>query len=154
MCSVRLVRGVPVAVAPDRLDGETSRRLEPELDELAKRGYATIVVDLSNTRICGQAGLAVLIGAHERARAEGGELRLVGTSRALRRMSSAGGVPSRPRRFASLDEAVAELPAPVIAPPAARVGPVGAIVWLVRDNPGQRITQAGRRARPMKAARA
>jgi anti-sigma B factor antagonist len=154
MCSVRLVRGVPVAVAPDRLDGETSRRLEPELERLAQRGYATIVVDLSNTKVCDHAGLAVLISAHERASAEGGELRLVGTSRALRRMSSPGGVPPRPRRFASLDEAVAELPAPVIAPPEASLGPVGTIVWLVRDNPRQRIRRTGRRARPMTAARA
>jgi anti-sigma B factor antagonist len=150
MSSVRLVRGVPVAAAPDRLDGETSRRLELELSQLAEHGYATIVVDLSNTRFCDQAGLAVVICAHERASAEGGELRLAGTGRVVRRMSSPGGVPSRPCRFASVDEAVAELPAPAIAPPAARFGSI----WLVRDNRRQRIRRTGRGARPMKAVRA
>jgi anti-anti-sigma factor len=151
-CSVRLVRGVPVAAAPGRLDGGTSHRLRLALDRLADRGYATVVVDLSNTRFCDEAGLAVLIGAHGRARAEGGELRLVETSRALRRMSSVAVIPCKPRRFASVDEAVAELPAAAIAPPDASLGRAGAIIWLVPDRPPRRTRRTARRARPMTVA--
>jgi anti-anti-sigma factor len=149
MCSVRLVRGVPVASAPERLDGDTSRQLRLALAELAERGYATLVVDLSNTRFCDQAGRAVLTRAHERACAEGGELRLVGTRRASLQTFSPCGVARPPRRFASLDEAVAELPAAAIAPAG---GPAGTIAWLIRDNPHPRIRRPGRPARPRTAA--
>jgi anti-anti-sigma regulatory factor len=151
-CPVRLVRGVPVAAAPDRLDDDNSRRLGLVLAELANRGYATVVVDLSNTRFCGQAGSAMLMRAHERACAEGGELRLVAPTRVLPRMFALGRGSCRPRRFASPDEAVAELPAAAIAPSAASTGPAGTIVWLVRDNPRPQIGQLRRRARCMTTA--
>jgi anti-anti-sigma regulatory factor len=147
MSAVRLVRGVPVAAAPDRLDDANSRRLGLALAELAVRGYATVVVDLSNTGFCGQAGSAMLMRAHERACAEGGELRLVATTRVLPRMFALGRRSCRPRRFASLGEAVAELPALAIAAPAASTGPAGTIVWLVRDNPRPRVRRIRRQAR-------
>ena len=43
----------------------------------ADRGHATVVVDMTGTRFCDSAGLTVLVRAHKRAQAEGGELRLV-----------------------------------------------------------------------------
>jgi anti-sigma B factor antagonist len=124
-CPVRLIRGVPVAAAPDRLDASASRRLRSALVQLAERGHATLVVDLSRTRYCDSAGLSVLIGAHERACAEGGELRLVAASRAVLRMLSLAGMSGRPRPFLSLEQAVAELPAAMIAQPRRQLGPVG-----------------------------
>jgi anti-anti-sigma regulatory factor len=45
--------------------------------EAACRGHATFVVDMTRTRLCAAAGLSVLVRAHKRAVAEGGELRLV-----------------------------------------------------------------------------
>lgn len=146
MWSVRLVRGVPVAAAPGRLDADGSHRLGLALSELAGNGYATVVADLSNTRLCDQDGLAVLISAHEDACAEGGELRVVATGRALLAMLSGVDASSRPRQFASVDEAVAELPAAAIAPPNAWLGPSGTIVWQVLEDPRPRT---GRRARTL-----
>jgi anti-anti-sigma regulatory factor len=151
MCSVRLIRGIPVAAAPDRLDADGARRLRLALAELADGGYATIVADLSSTTLCDEDGLAVLISAHERACAEGGELRVVATSRAMLATLSSTDASTRPRRFASLDEAVAELPAAAIAPPNSGVGPAGTIVWQLLDNPRQ---PASRRARTMTGASA
>jgi anti-anti-sigma regulatory factor len=146
MCSVRLVRGVPVATAPEQLDADGSLRLRLALSELADSGYATIVADLSGTRLCDRDGLAVLTSAHEGACAEGGELRVVATSRSVLAMLAGVGASSRPRQFANVDEAVAELPAAVIAPPNAGLGPAGTIVWQVLDDPRSR---PGRRARTL-----
>jgi anti-anti-sigma regulatory factor len=146
MCSVRLVRGVPVATAPDRLDADGSHRLGLALSELADSGYATVVADLSHTTLCEQDGLAVLVSAHEGACAEGGDLRVVATGRAVLAALSRVGASSRPRQFATVDEAVAELPAAAIAPPNAGLGPAGTIVWQVLDDPRPR---AGRCARTL-----
>jgi len=44
---------------------------------LREGGHATVVVDMSRTRFCDSSGIHVLLGAHERAVAAGGELRLV-----------------------------------------------------------------------------
>jgi anti-anti-sigma regulatory factor len=151
MCSVSLVRGVPVATAPGRLDADGSRRLRLALSELADSGYATVVADLSDTRLCDQDGLAGLISAHEGACAEGGELRVVATSRAVLAMLAGVGASAGPRQFATVDEAVAELPAAAIAPPNAGLGPAGTIVWQVLDDPRSR---AGRRARILTATSA
>jgi anti-sigma B factor antagonist len=146
-CPVRMIRGVPVAAAPDRLDASTSRRLWSALTQLAERGHATLVVDLSRTQFCDSAGLRVLIGAHERACAEGGELRLVTASRMMLKMLSLAGIPRRPRPFPNLDQAVAELPAAMIAPPGPLPAPAGGIAWRVSDT-RRRPSRRDRRLRP------
>jgi len=45
--------------------------------EAARRGHGTFVVDMTGTRYCDLAGVEVLVRAHTRALADGGELRLV-----------------------------------------------------------------------------
>lgn len=71
------------------------------------------MVDMTGIRFCDSAGLAVLVRAHRRAVAEGGELRVV---------IPGGGAVSRVfaitslDRVGSLDEAVAPRPGAVIRP--------------------------------------
>ena len=57
-------------------DITTAEQLRTVLLRAANRGYATVVVDMTLTRFCDSAGLTVLVRAHKRAVADGGELRL------------------------------------------------------------------------------
>jgi anti-sigma B factor antagonist len=72
-----MINGVPVVATPAEVDITTADQLCAVLLDAAGRGYATVVVDMSRTRFCDSSGLHVLLRAHERATAEGGELRLV-----------------------------------------------------------------------------
>ena len=63
--------------APAEIDITTAEQLRTVLLHAADRGHATIVVDMTRTRFRDSAGLTVLVRAHKRAVAEGGELRLV-----------------------------------------------------------------------------
>jgi len=71
------VGGMPVVIAPDEIDMTTAGQLRAILFEWHTRGHATVVVDMTGTQFCDSAGLRELVRAHKRARAEGGELRLV-----------------------------------------------------------------------------
>src|SRR5262249_44207613 len=59
------------------IDIATTDQLRGVLLDAAIRGHATVVVDMSRARFCDSNGLHVLLRAHQRAVAEGGELRLV-----------------------------------------------------------------------------
>ena len=72
-----MINGVPVVTAPAEIDATTAEQLRTVLLHSAARGHATIVVDMTRTWVCDSAGLTVLVRAHRRAVAEGGELRLV-----------------------------------------------------------------------------
>jgi anti-sigma B factor antagonist len=74
---VQIIDGVPVITPPGEIDVTTAGELLLALLEAAARGSTTIVVDLTGTPFCDSAGLTVLVQAHRRALAEGGELRLV-----------------------------------------------------------------------------
>ena len=91
-CPVTTLRGVPVITAPLEIDMASAERLRAVLAETAARGHATIVVDLSETAFCDTAGLQVLVLAHRRALAEGGQLRLVVRAATLLRLFSLTGV--------------------------------------------------------------
>jgi anti-anti-sigma factor len=113
--TVRLVRGVPVAALPCRLDAVNAGLLEAALRHWLSCGFATLVVDLSQTQLCDPAGFAALLRAHKAASAEGGEVRVVASTATARVLSIAGN--SRALRyFASLTEAVAETPMVAIQP--------------------------------------
>ena len=81
-----MVNGVPVVEAPEEIDICNAEQLRIVLLEAGSRGHATIVVDMTRTRFCDSSGFSVLAGAHKRALAEGGGLRLVipADSRVLR----------------------------------------------------------------------
>jgi anti-sigma B factor antagonist len=106
-----MISGVPVVAMPAEIDITTTDQLRGVLFDAAVRGHATVVVDMSRTRFCDSDGLHVLLRAHERAVAEGGELRLVlpgdgPIPRIVTLMCLDQLIPS----FASLAEALAHTP--------------------------------------------
>jgi anti-sigma B factor antagonist len=106
-----MIDGVPVVAMPAEIDITTADQLRGVLLDAALRGHATVVVDMSRTRFCDSSGLHVLLGAHQRAVAEGGELRLVlpgdgPVPRIVTLMCLDQLIPS----FASLAEALARTP--------------------------------------------
>ena len=74
---LEMISGLPVVTGPADIDVTNADQLRTALLEAAVRGHATVVVDLTLTSFCDSAGLGVLVRAHKRALAEGGEVRLV-----------------------------------------------------------------------------
>ena len=102
-----VISAVPVVTAPEEMDITTAYRLRGAL-AAAVRGHATVVVDMTRTHACDTAGLHVLVRAHRRALAHGGELRLVAPRPDVRRLFAITGLDRVVRHFASLDEALAQ----------------------------------------------
>jgi anti-anti-sigma factor len=119
---VATISGLPVVRGPAEIDITNAGQLRAALLAAAGEGFATIVVDLSETAFCDTAGLQVLVLAHRRALAEGGELRLVVRAATLLRLFSLTGVDHVIPSFAALDQALSKLPAIAIHP---RGGPSG-----------------------------
>jgi anti-sigma B factor antagonist len=107
---------MPVVAAPEEIDITTAYGLRAALASAA-RGQAAVVVDMTRTRACATAGIHVLVRAHRRALASGGELRLVISSPDVRHLFAVTGLDRVIRHFASLDEALAQAPADVNQPP-------------------------------------
>jgi anti-sigma B factor antagonist len=114
--SVTTVSGMPVVRVPAEIDITNAGLLREALRSVTARGHATIVIDLSETAFCDTAGLQVLVLTHRRATAEGGELRLVVRAAPLLRLFSLTGIDRVIASFATVDEAVSELPAIAIQP--------------------------------------
>ena len=104
--------GVPVVTAPAEIDTTTARQLRAILFEWHTRGHATVVVDMTGTQFCDSAGLRELVRAHKRARAEGGELRLIlPPDGAARRAFTFTGLDRLIPHFTALEQALAQVPA-------------------------------------------
>jgi anti-sigma B factor antagonist len=112
-----MINGVPVVAVPAEIDVTTAEQLRMVLLCSAARGHSIIVVDMTRTRLCDSAGLTVLVRAHKRAVAEGGELRLVipagGTVSRIFAITSLDMVIPL---FGSLDEALVPGPAAAVRP--------------------------------------
>jgi anti-sigma B factor antagonist len=117
---VDVVRGVPVVTAPGEIDVTNATALRKALLEAAARGRGAMVVDMSRTRFCDSAGLNVLIRAHKRARAEGGELLLVVPATTVLRIFAITGIDRMIPNFSSLEDALAARVRPVELPAATR----------------------------------
>jgi anti-anti-sigma factor len=115
-CAIRVIRDVPVVAAPEEIDSATAYGLRAALASAAG-GSATVVVDMTRTRSCDAVGLHVLVRAHKRALATGGEVRLVISSPDVLQLFAITGIGRVMRHFASLDEALAQLPATASQPP-------------------------------------
>ena len=102
-----VISAVPVVTAPEEMDITTAYRLRGAL-AAAVRGHATVVVDMTRTHACDTAGLHVLVRAHRRALAHGGELRLVAPRPDVRRLFAITGLDRVIRHFTSLAEALAQ----------------------------------------------
>lgn len=113
---IEMINGVPVVIAPEEIDSTNADGLRAALLHSAARGYATVVVDLTGTKFCDTSGLHVLVRAHKRALAEGGELRLVVPQATVLRIFTITGVDSVIPIYASLREALARTPAIAIRP--------------------------------------
>jgi anti-anti-sigma factor len=116
---VELVRGVPVVTAPEEIDITNAARLRASLLEAALveaapvevAGHPAFVVDLTRTRFCDSAGIQVLVEAHRRAQAAGGQVLLATSGAAVPRIFALTGIDRVIPSFASLDEALAYTPA-------------------------------------------
>src|SRR5256885_2103638 len=72
-CGGIAVRGEQV----EEVDITNAAGLRAALLEAAAHGSRTLVADMAQTQFCDSAGLNVLVRAHQRAQADGGELLLV-----------------------------------------------------------------------------
>jgi anti-anti-sigma factor len=116
-----MVKGVPVVAAPAEIDISNAGWLDAVLREAAARGHARFVVDMTGTTFCASSGVGVLVQAHKRAVADGGELRLViPASAAVLRVLAITGIDQVIPNFPSLYEAVVPAPATAPRPPRPR----------------------------------
>jgi anti-sigma B factor antagonist len=121
---IEMVNGVPVVLAPEEIDASNTSWLHAVLWEAADRGHGTFVVDMTRTQFCDSGGLGVLVQAHNRALADGGELRLVRpTSATVLHVLTLTGIDQVIPSFPSLYEAVAPAPATASRPPQPRRRP-------------------------------
>ena len=74
---VEMIGAVPVVRAPEDIDITNASDFREALLAAAERGAGITVIDLSQTQFCDSAALNALVAAHKRARAAGGEVRLV-----------------------------------------------------------------------------
>ena len=110
-----------VVAAPPDIDASNAGWLRAVLLEAAARGDATFVVDMTATQFCDSAGLGVLVRAHKRALADGGELRLVIPASAMvRRVFALTGVDRVIPNFPGQSEALEPAPAAAARPPRRR----------------------------------
>lgn len=103
--------GVPVVVTPQEIDITNAAAMRTVLLEASARGHGTLVVDMSSTQFCDSTGLHVLVRAHKRARAEGGELLLVLPSTTALRAFAITGIDRMIPCFSRLEDALAHAPA-------------------------------------------
>ena len=80
-----------VAVMPDEIDLSNADQIGEYLLGLAHIGRRIMIVDMSATAFCGVAGVHAIKHAHQRARAHGGDLRLVTDVPLVRRVFSITG---------------------------------------------------------------
>jgi anti-sigma B factor antagonist len=108
---VEVVLGVPVVAAPEEIDITNAVGLRAALLDAAAQGNGTLVVDMSQTQFCDSAALNVLVRAHQRAQAEGGEVHLVISAADVLRIFAVTGIDRVIPRFLSLGKALAQTPA-------------------------------------------
>ena len=108
---VEVVSGVPVVTAPEEIDITNAAGLRAALLEAAAHQSGTLVADMTQTQFCDSSALNVLVRAHKRARAEGGELLLVICAAAVLRIFAVTGIDHLIPRFPNLEQALAPAPA-------------------------------------------
>jgi anti-sigma B factor antagonist len=101
-----VIKGVPVVAVPGEVDITNAAELRAALVEAAADGHKTLVVDMTGTHFCDSAGLHVLVRAHKRARADGGDLLLALQAAEVLRVLEITGIDQVIPAFATLDEAL------------------------------------------------
>jgi anti-sigma B factor antagonist len=113
--------GLAVVTPPTEITIQNTEQLREAL-AAAGEDHTVIVVDMTANEFCDSSGISELVMAQKRARAATGEVRLVMTDPAVRRIFKVTDVDGIFRIFDSLDNAVAADPAagaPGTAPPSA-----------------------------------
>jgi anti-sigma B factor antagonist len=130
---VEMVGGLLVVAAPEEIDITNAAGLREALLQAGAPGNGTLVVDMSRTQYCDSAGLNVLVRAHKRAQADGGELLLVICGAAVLRIFAVTGIDRLIPTFPSLGHALAHTAAvpdslglPTAPTPPADPEPLGA----------------------------
>jgi anti-anti-sigma factor len=120
---VDVVSGVPVVTAPEEIDITNAAGLRTALLEAAGHGNGTLAVDMSQTKLCDSSGINVLVRAHQQAQAqaERGEVLLIISAAAVLRMLALIGVDRMIPNFATLDEALGQVPAYAVQPPVSTI---------------------------------
>ena len=138
-----IINDVPVVTTPAEIDVTTAEQLHMVLLRATARGQALVVVDMTRTRFCDSAGLTVLVRAHKRALADGGELRLIITpDGAVARILAITRLDCVIPLFGRLEEALASRPT---ASPAAVIRPLRP-QRSARRSPGRFPRSSGRGA--------
>jgi len=106
------VQGYPVVQPEIEIDVANADALRAAIQAASGGGHDIVIVDMSQTAFCDSTGLNVLILAHKRLAAAGGELRLVIREPTLLRIFTVTGMSSMFRMFASLAEALPGVPVP------------------------------------------
>jgi anti-sigma B factor antagonist len=102
--------GVRVVAAPEEIDMTNAAGLRAALLEAAECGDGTLVVDMTRTRFCDTSGLRALVGAYQRAQAGSGRTLLVIPDTAVLRIVAITGIDQVIPTFATLEEALADVP--------------------------------------------
>jgi anti-sigma B factor antagonist len=117
--AVEIAGGVPVVVTPEEIDINNAGLLRTALLEACAIGSRALVVDMSRTHFCDSSGLHVLVRAHQRMQAAGGQVSLVMSGAGVLRIFAVTGIDGVIPTFVRLEEALAHAHAPtaVLAPP-------------------------------------
>ena len=120
----------PVAVVtmPDEIDIANAEDVRDTLLAVLNQGITTLIIDMTQTTFCACAGAAAFARAQQRARASGGQVRLVARAPIVRRLLAITSVDHLMPVFDSVSAARAEpvrpgpartgaAPAPLPSPP-------------------------------------
>jgi anti-sigma B factor antagonist len=107
---------LPIVSPPAEIDIANASSLRSALISAGNRAGHIVIVDMTRTTFCDSSALSVLVRAHSRALAGGGELRLVIRDSSLLRIFAVTGLDRMLRIFASLPAALAAKTAPLPQP--------------------------------------
>ncbi|MCW2889745.1 MAG: hypothetical protein QOE54_2829 [Streptosporangiaceae bacterium] len=107
---------IAVIKVTGEIDLRTAATVRTGLLDVAEAGFRRIVVDFQQVRFCDATGLGALVAAHNRLRAEGGELKLAGVRAAQRRILGITGLDRLFTLHDSVEDAVGEGRAPTASP--------------------------------------
>jgi anti-sigma B factor antagonist len=99
-----------VAVPPAEIDVSNADRVASGLFAAIKPGVRVVIVDMTLTTFCDSSGLRAIAQAHDRAQAQGAELRLVTTAPGVLRVLAVTGLDAVVPVYPRLDEALAAAP--------------------------------------------
>jgi anti-sigma B factor antagonist len=99
-----------VAVLPVEIDVSNADRVAGELFAAIKPGVWVVIADMTLTTFCDSSGLRAIAQAHDRAQAQGAEMRLVTASPGVLRVLALTGLDTVVPVYSQLDDALAAAP--------------------------------------------